>query len=301
MIIINSTQLRGVSSIFILIAVFLILGTSCNSQHNSSNRVATNPNNRKVSAGSNITGEITTVTTNPTNEIASVKTLFKTPPEKSSGIAYYDYHYTDKFIPFLSDTFWKGNKDQPKDEPIRMQSYTETTSLEPGHTDIITILFGHWDGELLVLRKEKKGFTKVLGKKIFDGPCIFSNVQLMYLTNKEYPDFVVSCVSGNADNVMILQWHPPASLIPLFNEGIFRYGPRKTAKPVYDISPHEMKLYPNKFTTDTFAGNAMGAGVDIKKIGNEIEVIEHTVPTDNYYKWNGIVFELIKVVKVNSN
>jgi hypothetical protein len=262
-----------------LIAVFLILATSCNSQKGDSN----------------------TVTTNASHGIVSVKTLYKTPPIKGSGLAYYEYHYTNKFIPFLSETFWKNNRNQPKDEPIRMQFYTETTFLEPGYTSIITTLSGQLVEELLILKKEKEGFTKVLGKKLFDVPCTFINVRLMYLTNKKYPDFVVSCVSNKVYGVMILQWNPPASLLPLSNEGFWRSGPGKAAKPVYEISPNEMKLYPNKIKMDVFQGDAMGNGVEIKKIDNETKVIEHGEVSNNYYKWNGKVFELIKVEKITKH
>ncbi len=262
------------STLNFLITVFLSLGTSFNSQQGTSN----------------------TVTTNTSHGIVGIKTLYKTPPSKGS-IAYDEYYYTDKFIPFLSESFWKDNKDQPKDEPIRMQSYTETTILEPNHLDIITILEGRWVSELLILKKEGKKITKVLGKQAFGSPCAFSNVRLIYITNNEYPDFVVSCIATKVENVNIYQWKPPAYLILLFNEGLFRNGPEKIAKPVYEIPPDKMKLYPNKIKSEFFGGDALGGGVEIKKIGNEIEVIEHTEVSDNYYKWNGKVFELFKVVK----
>ncbi len=156
-------------------------------------------------------------------KIASVKELYSTIYNQvpTSGAPYYEYHYTDKFIPFLPESFWTDN-DQPSDEPIRMGYYLETKGPEGKGNYVITILKGRKSAILMLLKEKDKTYSKAWEQKL--DACDFYNVLVkdLFDTKTQYKlkapkdlNIVVSCTINNQAKMMIFKWNNKGGIEPL--------------------------------------------------------------------------------------
>ena len=159
-------------------------------------------------------------------KIASVKELYSTIYNQvpTSGAPYDEYHYTDKFIPFLPESFWKDN-DQPSDEPIRMGYYLKTKGPEDKGNYVITILKGRKSVMLMLLKEKDKTYSKVWEQTL--DTCDFYNllVKDLFDTKTEHKlkapkdlNIVVSCTINDQAKVMIYKWSNEKGIEPLYFE-----------------------------------------------------------------------------------
>ncbi len=184
-------------------------------------------------------------------KIASVKELYTTIYNQvpTSGPPYYEYHYTDKFIPFLPESFWKDN-DQLSDEPIRMGYYLRTKGPEGKGDYVITILKGRKSAMMMLLKEKNGNYNKVWEQKL--DACDFYNllVKDLFDTKTEYKlkapkdlNIVESCTINDQAKAMIYKWSDKGEIELLyFESGGANKKPVTTKEITSQIYPHDTSI-----------------------------------------------------------